>query len=309
MDVYTLSVLFKIRRLEFLCVEYFNAAINIDNVLIALKNANRLKLDFIKESCMKFIIKENNYSPLVMSSDFENLSKELMVEIVRRKQMPTTRHIEGSFQTLVYSKSSLNLGTSLEQDFEEFLKTGGLEFADIYLNVNNTIIPSHKAILASRCSYFEAMFRSFMPPKNEHVNIKIGEIVPSIQSFHTLLKYIYYGHVNMPLEDSLYLLSAPSFYSFTNNRFQVFCKQNLETTVKVENVLQVLEASEEIKAIEMKKHALNLIVNDFSKVAKLSNLRRLSKDLLLDILQALGEEKSNDTNITVPNDITHFMSI
>ena len=37
-----------------------------------------------------------------------------------------------------------------------------------------------KAILAARSSYFEAMFRSFMP-ENDEVTISIGEMVPSRQ--------------------------------------------------------------------------------------------------------------------------------
>lgn len=46
-------------------------------------------------------------------------------------------------------------------------------------------------------------------------------MIPSKQSFDSLLRYIYYGDVNMPPEDSLYLFSAPYFYGFTNNRMQV----------------------------------------------------------------------------------------
>lgn len=53
------------------------------------------------------------------------------------------------------------------------------------------------------CSYFEAMFRSFMPEDGQ-VNISIGEMVPSKQAFDSMLRYIYYGDVNMPPEDSLY---------------------------------------------------------------------------------------------------------
>lgn len=53
------------------------------------------------------------------------------------------------------------------------------------------------------------------------VQIAIGEMIPSRQSFDSLLRYIYNGDVNMPPEDSLYLFSAPFFYGFTNNRMQV----------------------------------------------------------------------------------------
>lgn len=49
----------------------------------------------------------------------------------------------------------------------------------------------------------------------------MGDIVPSYQSFDSLIKYIYYGNVNMPPEDSLYLYTASHFYSFSNNRLQV----------------------------------------------------------------------------------------
>lgn len=49
---------------------------------------------------------------------------------------------------------------------EMFLKIGGKEFCDIILMLDGTRIPVHKAVLAARCSYFEAMFRSFMPDDN-----------------------------------------------------------------------------------------------------------------------------------------------
>jgi hypothetical protein len=46
-------------------------------------------------------------------------------------------------------------------------------------------------------------------------------MVPSRQAFDSLMRYIYYGDVTMPPEDSLYLFPAPYFYGFTNNRLQV----------------------------------------------------------------------------------------
>lgn len=71
-------------------------------------------------------------------------------------------------------------------------------------------------------SYFEAMFRSFMPEDGQ-VNISIGEMVPSKQAFESMLRYIYYGDVNMPPEDSLYPFQVQTaLYSFTIH----FCKFN-----------------------------------------------------------------------------------
>lgn len=67
-------------------------------------------------------------------------------------------------------------------------------------------------------SYFEAMFRSFMPEDGQ-VNISIGEMVPSKQAFESMLRYIYYGDVNMPPEDSLY----PSKHRHSRDLFILSC--------------------------------------------------------------------------------------
>lgn len=64
-------------------------------------------------------------------------------------------------------------GTGLEQDMQAFLKGAiGQEFCDITLMLDGTPISAHKAVLAARCSYFEGMFRSFMPEDNK-VNVSV----------------------------------------------------------------------------------------------------------------------------------------
>lgn len=98
----------------------------------------------------------------------------------------------------------------------------------------------------------------------------------------------------MPPEDSLYLFSAPFFYGFTNNRLQAFCKQNLEMNVTFENVIQILEAADRMQATDMKKYALNMIVHHFSKVARLPKMRTLSRELILDVLEALADDMSDN---------------
>ena len=57
-----------------------------------------------------------------------------------------------------------------------YLKGQGSEFCDLTLLLDGAIIPVHKAVLAARCSYFEAMFRSFMP-EDHTVNVSLCHTV------------------------------------------------------------------------------------------------------------------------------------
>ncbi|CAI5777967.1 leucine-zipper-like transcriptional regulator 1 isoform X2 [Podarcis lilfordi] len=197
MDVYKLALNFKLSRLEQLCVQYIEASVDLQNVLVVCENANKLQLDQLKEHCLNFVVKESHFNQVIMMKEFEHLSSALIVEIVRRKQQPPLR---------THSDQPLDIGTSLIQDMKAYLEGAGLEFCDITLLLDGHPRPAHKAILAARSSYFEAMFRSFMPEDGQ-VNISIGEMVPSKQAFESMLRYIYYGEVNMPPEDSLYPLS------------------------------------------------------------------------------------------------------
>uniref|UniRef100_A0A2H6N319 BTB domain-containing protein n=1 Tax=Micrurus carvalhoi TaxID=3147026 RepID=A0A2H6N319_9SAUR len=283
MDVYKLALNFKLSRLEQLCVQYIEASVDLQNVLVVCENANKLQLDQLKEHCLNFVVKESHFNQVIMMKEFEHLSSSLIVEIVRRKQQPPLR---------THSDQPLDIGTSLIQDMKAYLEGAGLEFCDIILLLDGHPRPAHKAILAGRSSYFEAMFRSFMPEDGQ-VNISIGEMVPSKQAFESMLRYIYYGEVNMPPEDSLYLFAAPYYYGFYNNRLQAYCKQNLEMNVTVENVLQILEAADRTQALDMKRHCLYIIVHQFTKVSKLPNLRSLSQPLLLDIIESLANHISD----------------
>ncbi|KAK7934085.1 hypothetical protein WMY93_004981 [Mugilogobius chulae] len=293
MDVYKLALSFKLSRLEQLCVQYIEASVDLQNVLSVCENANKLQLDQLKEHCLNFVVKESHFNQVIMTKEFEQLSTALIVEIVRRKQQPPPR---------IYSDQPVDIGTSLVQDMKAYLEGGGLEFCDIILLLDGHPRPAHKAILAARSSYFEAMFRSFMPEDGQ-VNISIGEMVPSKQAFDSMLRYIYYGDVNMPPEDSLYLFAAPYYYGFSNNRLQAYCKQNLEMNVTVENVLQILEAADKTQALDMKKHCLHIIVHQFIKVSKLPNLRSLSQLLLLDIIESLATHISDKQCAEMGSDI------
>lgn len=115
-------------------------------------------LTVIKDYCLSFIVKEDNFQEIVMSPEFAALEKVLIVEIIRKRLNP------GRPPTDLRNEKSI--GTTLESDMEIFLKSGGKEFCDINLLLGDTVIPAHKSILAARCSYFQGLFRSFPPPEN-----------------------------------------------------------------------------------------------------------------------------------------------
>lgn len=283
MDVYKLAVKFELLRLRLLCEQYIEASISTKNVLVALKCAEELGLESIKEFCMRNVIREVHFNQIILGTDFENLDKSLMVEIIRRKQLQQQSAIPDSPTMSAQNVPTLvdNLRALLHDD----------AFSDFKLCLKGKEVKSHKIVLAARSSYFEGFFRSF-PPREAQSNITIGEMVPSEQSLDTLLRYIYYGDITMPPEDSLYLFSAPFYYGFTNSRLQAFCKQNLEMNVTNQNVVQILEASHGIGAVDMKRHALGIIVQQFPRVARQPDIRRLKQELLLEILDAIAEYMS-----------------
>lgn len=50
---------------------------------------------------MKFIVKDINYNKIVMSKEFETIAQPLMVEIIRRRQVPAVRSLmEPQFDTV-----------------------------------------------------------------------------------------------------------------------------------------------------------------------------------------------------------------
>ncbi len=167
----------------------------------------------------------------------------------------------------------------------------------IMLDEGGTPIPAHRCILAARCAYFEAFFRSFMP-KERKITMLIGDTIPPRQACMSLLHYIYYDEVAMPPEDALYLFSASHYFQFTNLRLHVFCKQNLEANVSKSNVFDILEAADKIHEKDMKDFALKILRSNFYELAHSARIKKLSKELLLDIITDMSTLFSKEPNLT-----------
>lgn len=285
MELYKFSLLLETQRLDILCMQYLEASVNEDNVLLVLENASELNLLRLKEYCMRFIVKDSNYRKIIMTQSFERLDQSLMIQIVRLQQYrsrPTSPNPDSD---------ELDLPPTLQDDLQTFLLSDlGRPFADIVLCVGEDRILAHKPVLAARCSYFEALFRSFMP-SNFQVEITFGKTVPNQQAFHSFLKYVYYGDVDMPPEDALYIFSAPNFFGFSSPRLHVYCKSILEQNVSLDNVVSLLVVSDLISLSEMKDRCLKLISNHFPSFIHQPEFRNLQKSLLLDVLEVVARYK------------------
>ncbi len=47
----------------------------------------------LQEYCLKYIVKESNWNQIVMSKDFETLEQPLMVQIIRRRELPPVKSL------------------------------------------------------------------------------------------------------------------------------------------------------------------------------------------------------------------------
>ncbi|KAJ0173190.1 hypothetical protein K1T71_011366 [Dendrolimus kikuchii] len=286
MEVLRLALRLNIPRLRGLCARFLKANLCYNNVLPALHAAHHANLHCIKEYCLRFVVKDYNFTPIVMSAEFENMDQCLMVEIIRRRQQPVPK----ATTTQPHHECDEEIvGTTLEQDMSVLCSGGCAELSDVRLRVGAAMRPAHRSILAARAAYFEAMFRSFSPQDNI-VNVQICDTVPSEEAFDSLLRYIYYGDTNMPTEDSLYLFQAPIYYGFTNNRLQVFCKHNLQSNVTPDNVVAILQAADRMRAADIKEYALKMIVHHFPLVAHQEAIKNLAQPLLVDIIWMLADE-------------------
>ncbi|XP_052738734.1 leucine-zipper-like transcriptional regulator 1 homolog isoform X2 [Bicyclus anynana] len=315
MEVLRLALRLNIPRLRGLCARYLRANLCYSNVLQALHAAHHANLTCIKEYCLRFVVKDYNFTAIVMSPAFEEMEQKLMVEVIRRRHQPHHKLAPN------HDQEEEVQGTTLEQDMSVFV--GGAELADVTLRVAGATRPAHRSILAARAAYFEAMFRSFSPRDNV-VNVHICNTVPSEEAFDSLLRYLYYGDTNMPTEDSLYLFQAPIYYGFTNNRLQVFCKHNLQSNVSPDNVLAILQAADRMSAADIKDYALKMIVHHFELVSvcdmraarntdKQTNKHNLqsnvSPDKVLAILQAADRMSAADIKDYALKMIVHHFEL
>ena len=275
-DVYRISAILKLTRLQKIATMYIQRLVSNSNALSGFEMAKKRSLDELVDVFESHILKDDNFDIIINRVEFEELAKSTIIHLIRKKVSNACPRPQQLPADTVYQ--------TLEDDLKTLLDDTTL--SDITLTIQGLQIRAHKAILAARCEYFRAMYRS-LPPYNDNVGIRIGNMEPTARAFRSLMRFIYFSDTDISPEDSLCLFTADKFYGFSNNQLQAYCKTSVETNTNTSNVLEVLKASADVGNNDLKNHALLMIAENFVSVQPLPLFKTLSKDLILDINQCL----------------------
>ena len=168
----------------------------------------------------------------------------------------------------------------LHRDMLQMLEMG--EFSDVTFIINETRIKGHKCILASRSSFFKNMFTVGMRESEESI-ISVQDI--NLPTFMKLLEFIYSDQLNdlESAEQAIDVLVAANKYGL--DRLKRLCEKFLVQLIDLENVVELLYLSDMHQAMELKRMCINFTMQYFDIVTKREDFRKLSKSILLELLQ------------------------
>lgn len=112
-------------------------------------------------------------------------------------------------------------------------------FSDITFSIEGEKVPAHKAILATQCKYFSAMFQSGLMKEDEDASVKLD--VP-LREFNIILAYIYTGKMKAEdEEEALQVLSLCQEYLLTDLSDKI--EEKFRPKITMENVFKILKLS------------------------------------------------------------------
>ncbi|XP_050435403.1 BTB/POZ domain-containing protein 9-like [Adelges cooleyi] len=193
------------------------------------------------------------------------------------------------------------------------------EFSDVVLVLDNERFPAHRAVLASRSDYFSALLcNGLIETYNKEVSIEEG----SPKSIKELLKYIYFGKMNLSALESniiLELLILSNLWGFTNLHFLL--SEYVCNNIDVDNVCSLFAVASYYQLKELEDASINFIATQPLDVLQSKESRILSAEALililnrnkayvkeLDIFRAVSQWIKDNQDKLGPNEKTNILS-
>jgi len=315
-DLLLVSVEFKLQELRVLVENKIISLISLNSVVDILKFNSKLKerrrfrkrdkkteslddsafvspSESIKECCINFILK--NYTEVIKQAEFETVPAQLLVTIMRLSTEPGNAVVD----TLGMNHYDPN--NDCEQKFLDdmaSLRNDESSF-NFFFRVRGVIMGAHIEILASRSDFFQGVVKDEIRravkknSRQEPMEVIIGSVIPTPKAFSDFLDFMYFGTTDIPPESAVYLLNAPGYYGLHNERLRLLCTSNMIQNINENNLLDVLQAADDVQANQLKEFILKTLVRKFTPVIKnnFDQVRSLKKALLLDIIVALADNE------------------
>jgi len=171
----------------------------------------------------------------------------------------------------------------LSNNFEGLLRDE--QFANFWIVCGEETFSCHRAVLASRSSFFRALFNSQM---DESKSGKMVVVDMSTDTIRDVLMYIYSGRVEEIDNKAMDLLEAADRFDLPG--LKKSCEECLIGTLDKENVLDLFVLADLHNAVELREAAKTLIVDNSADIVQEAGWReKLGKyqSLVFEIFEAV----------------------
>jgi hypothetical protein len=257
MELNKAAKVFNLRRLSYLCEDYFQTNINQDNLFVVLAAADKLNEPTVKSFCKFFAIEHFN-EIVTNNQGLHILGIDLFQEVV-------TAYL--TYQA-TKSLSKVSLGDppsdTILDDFKQLYRQ--MPYHDVKFIFENSSdeVLCHKAVLGGYSEKFKALCKD--PPPG---GILLSNISPS--SFRFLLQFLYYG------DDEIEPLPACELVGFARqyeiNDLVRLCENKIRNSVNIDTVLGILEVAYQPEMVakpdlveELKQKTFPFVLENFNAI-------------------------------------------
>jgi len=281
-------------RLTWICENQILDIMSLDNIVTFLKYSSEVKDERVKKFCQDYLLYPETFKEFVVRKELTTeLGMELFSELVTMNAMSAAT---GPVEKLNKEKilGSCPAGR-IKEDFKELY--GSMTYSDATVRLDNENIAFHKAVLAGAS---KQIFESFNRGKltagaSEEVNefLELSkeqrfENRITSDAFKSMLKYVYYGDVDIEPLSACLLIPFVRFYGLQD--LQEVCERiisqsvsNSKVVMKILSVtyLAIMAAREDMRD-RLRRECIGHIVNHMGEV-NLNEIKAMDRDFSLDL--------------------------
>ena len=180
-------------------------------------------------------------------------------------------------------------GKNIEGVYHEYDKQKPITY-DVWIKVQNEIIPANRRLLSSNSNYFKSWFST---PTIESKEWTITVETEHVNEVKTLIDFLHYGKIIISHENVTNILFTADFLQIAE--VKEFCLDFLRFDLNLTNCFTRFKYAIRFQSVDLKQVTSRFIKANFEQVIKNQDFQKLSKEDLMNILKInnnqLSEEK------------------